>query len=146
ALGPPWQEHPHVARRPPRLAILADPAHREEFRLAYLFGREAAALGWRWDVVGPENLAVDDGVPSAYGEPVDIVLRQYPAEYLHERPAAAALLEAARDGQLRWLHDPRRVAAASRSPGPRGRAMSTGASISPGARCQVSARGFSRLP
>ena len=115
ALGRAWHEHSHGARRPPRLAILADPAHREEFRLAYLFGREAAALGWRWDVVGPENLAVDDGVPSAYGEPVDIVLRQYPAEYLHELPAAAALLEAARDGQLLWLNDPRAVVAQSKS-------------------------------
>jgi glutathionylspermidine synthase len=115
ALARAWRAHSRDTRRRPRLAILADPAHREEFRLAYLFGREAAALGWPWDVVGPENLTVDEGVPCAYGEPVDIVLRQYPAEYLHELPAAAALLEAARDGHLLWLNDPRAVVAQSKS-------------------------------
>ncbi len=65
--------------------------------------------------MGPENLSVDDGVPSAYGEPVDIVLRQYPAEYLHELPAGAALLETARDRHLLWLNDPRAVVAQSKS-------------------------------
>jgi glutathionylspermidine synthase len=115
ALARAWHVHSRGACRRPRLAILADPAHREEFRLAYLFGREAAALGWPWNVVGPANLTVDEGVPWAYGEPVDIVLRQYPAEYLHELPAASALLEAARDGHLLWLNDPRAVVAQSKS-------------------------------
>src|SRR6266852_4239576 len=115
ALARAWRLHSRGARPRPRLAILADPAHREEFRLAYLFGGEASALGWTWDVVGPDNLAADDGTPSAYGERVDIVLRQYPAEYLHELPAAAALLEAVRDGRLLWLNDPRAVVAQSKS-------------------------------
>jgi glutathionylspermidine synthase len=115
ALARAWGLPSRGARRRPRLAILADPAHREEFRLAYLFGGEASTLGWSWDVVGPENLAVDDGVPLAYGERVDIVLRQYPAEYLHELPAAAGLLEAAREGRLLWLNDPRAVVAQSKS-------------------------------
>src|SRR5262249_46288178 len=70
ALARAGREHARGSGRPPRVAVLADPAHREEFRLAYLFGREAAALGWRWDVAGPDNLAVDDGVPLAYGERV----------------------------------------------------------------------------
>src|SRR6266536_3355657 len=63
------------------------------------------------------RIARSSGSPtsSAYRQPVDIVLRQYPAEYLHELPAAAALLEAARDGQLLWLNDPRAVVAQSKS-------------------------------
>src|SRR5215813_8179176 len=44
-----------------------------------------------------------------------MVLRQYPAEYLHELPAAAALLGMARDGHLLWLNDPRAVVAQSKS-------------------------------
>ena len=118
ALGAAWARHRRrfaIRHRRPRLAILADPAHREEFRLAYLFGREAAALGWRWDVVGPENLLVESGRPRAYGEPVDVVLRQYPAEYLHELPSAPALLSATAEGQLLWLNDPRAVVAQAKS-------------------------------
>jgi glutathionylspermidine synthase len=115
ALRRAWRRHGRAARRRPRLAILVDPAHREEFRLAYLFGREASALGWPWEVVDPESLSVTDDLPSAYGERVDMVLRQYPAEYLHELPVAAALLDTARDGHLLWLNDPRAVVAQSKS-------------------------------
>src|SRR5262249_61498469 len=58
ALRRAWQKHGRAAGQRPRLAVLVDPAHREEFRLAYLFGREASALGWAWEVVDPENLSV----------------------------------------------------------------------------------------
>jgi glutathionylspermidine synthase len=118
ALAAAWAAHQRrfrLATRIPRLAILADPAHREEFRLAYLFGREAAALGWAWDVVGPDNLVVDAGRPAAYGRPVDVVLRHYPAEYLYELPAAVALWTAAADGRVLWLNDPRAVVAQAKS-------------------------------
>jgi glutathionylspermidine synthase len=118
ALAAAWAAHRRrfaLAARTPRLAILADPAHREEFRLAYLFGREAAALGWTWDVVGPDNLVVDAGRPTAYGRPVDVVLRHYPAEYLYELPAAAALWTAATEGRVLWLNDPRAVVAQAKS-------------------------------
>lgn len=102
-----WARHCRGARGRPRLAILCDPAHREEFRLAYLFGREAQAVGWEWDVVDPLTLTVQDGRAAGYGRPVDIVLRHYPAEYLHELPAARALL----DTRVLWLNDPRAVVA-----------------------------------
>ena len=95
----------------PRLAILCDPGHREEFRLAYLFGREAAALGWTWEVVDAHSLTVEDGRAVAYGRPVDIVLRHCPTEYLHELPAAGALLESG----VVWLNDPRAVVAQAKS-------------------------------
>ena len=111
ALARAWRRHAGRAAGPPRLAILCDPAHREEFRLAYLFGREAGALGWEWDVVDPPALGVDGGHALAYGERVDVVLRHYPAEYLHELPAAVALLEA----RVLWLNDPRAVVAQAKS-------------------------------
>jgi len=101
----------HDVTGQPRLAILCDPAHREEFRLAYLFGREAAALGWAWDVVDAHSLTVENGRAVAYGRPVDIVLRHYPAEYLHELPAAGALLESG----VRWLNDPCAIVAQAKS-------------------------------
>jgi len=106
-----WARHCRGARGRPRLAILCDPAHREEFRLAYLFGREAQALGWEWDVVDSLTLTARDGRAAAYGRPVDIVLRHYPAEYLHELPAARELLEA----RVLWLNDPRAVVAQAKS-------------------------------
>ncbi len=106
-----WRRHAGRARGRPRLAILCDPAHREEFRLAYLFGAEARALEWEWDVVDPLTLTVEDGRAVAYGTPVDVVLRHYPAEYLHELPAARGLL----DARVLWLNDPRAVVAQAKS-------------------------------
>jgi hypothetical protein len=69
ALATAWSRHSGGARRRPRLAILCDPAHREEFRLAYLFGGEAWALGWEWEVVDPHTLTLEDGVVTAYRLP-----------------------------------------------------------------------------
>jgi glutathionylspermidine synthase len=111
ALASAWRRHREGTRRRPRLAILCDPAHREEFRLAYLFGGEARALGWEWEVVDPHTLIVEKGIVTAYGLPVDIVLRHYPTEYLHELPAAGALLESS----VLWLNDPRTVVAQAKS-------------------------------
>jgi glutathionylspermidine synthase len=111
ALASAWRRESGGARRRPRLAILCDPAHREEFRLAYLFGGEARALGWEWDVVDPHTLMVENGVAVAYGRPVDIVLRHYPTEFLHELPAASALLESS----VLWLNDPRAIVAQAKS-------------------------------
>jgi glutathionylspermidine synthase len=111
ALASAWRRHSRGARRRPRLAILCDPAHREEFRLAYLFGGEARALGWEWDVVDPHTLTVESGIAAAYDRPVDIVLRHYPTEYLHELPAAGALLESS----VLWLNDPRAIVAQAKS-------------------------------
>jgi glutathionylspermidine synthase len=106
-----WRRHAGRSRKRPRLAILCDPAHREEFRLAYLFGEEAHALGWEWDVVDPLTLTVENGRAAAYGTTVDVVLRHYPSEYLHELPAARGLL----DARVLWLNDPRAVVAQAKS-------------------------------
>jgi glutathionylspermidine synthase len=111
ALARTWRRHAGCAVGSPRLAVLCDPAHREEFRLAYLFGREASALGWNWDIVDPSTLGAGGGRALAYGERVDMVLRHYPAEYLHELPEAAALL----DARVLWLNDPRAVVAQAKS-------------------------------
>jgi glutathionylspermidine synthase len=106
-----WRRHAGRARGRPRLAILCDPAHREEFRLAYLFGEVADDLWWEWDVVDPLTLVVEDDRVTAYGRPVDVVLRHYPVEYLHELPAARGLL----DADILWLNDPCAVVAQAKS-------------------------------
>lgn len=126
ALARTWAEHRvSVAARAgipqqqtpirPRVAILTDPSHREEHHLAYLFGSEIARLGWQWEVAGPDNLVVEEGWPVAYGRRVHIVLRQYPAEYLHELPAIEALWECAGAGRLLWLNDPRSILSQAKS-------------------------------
>ena len=99
----------------PRVVILVDPSHREELHLAYLYGAEVARLGWPWDVVGPDNLRVERDRAIAYGAPVDIVVRQYPTEFLQELPAFAELCGLARAGRLLWLNDPRALLAQAKS-------------------------------
>lgn len=120
ALAAAWRRHRRRQRRAalprrPRVAVLVDPAHREELHLAYLFGGEIARLGWPWVVAGPDNLCVSGGRPAAFGAPVDLVLRQYPTEFLHELPAMDALWAATLAGRLLWLNDPRAVLAQAKS-------------------------------
>ena len=117
ALVEAWRVHSERWTRAerPRVAILADPSHGEEFRLAYIYGREIARLGWQWTVVGPDNIGAESERAVAYGETVDIVLRQYPAEFLHELPAIADLWRLASAGSLLFLNDPRAVATQAKS-------------------------------
>src|SRR5215831_7301913 len=117
ALVEAWRVHAAGRARleSPRVAILIDPSHSEEFRLAYLYGREIASLGWRWTVAGPENIQVEGHRVLAHGEPIDIVLRQYPAEFLHELPAMADLWKAIQAGTVLMLNDPRAVVTQSKS-------------------------------
>lgn len=117
ALVAAWRIHAQRRRLAarPRVGILVDPSHREEFRLAYLYGREIEQLGWPWVVVGPENLAVEDEHALAFGAPIDVVLRQYPAEFLHELPAMADLWRVTLRGSLLWINDPRAVATQAKS-------------------------------
>ena len=120
ALVAAWAGHRRRHRRAtpprrPRVAILLDPAHREELHLAYVYGGEIARLGWPWVVAGPDNLGVADGRPVAFGAPVDVVLRQYPTDFLHELPAMDALWTATLAGRLLWLNDPRAVLAQAKS-------------------------------
>lgn len=117
ALVEAWRAH--AGRRPararPRVAVLVDPSHGEEFRLAYLYGREIGRLGWPWTVVGPENIQAEGERAVAYGESVHIVLRQYPVEFLHELPAMAALWRLALSGRLLLLNDPRAAVTQAKS-------------------------------
>ena len=117
ALVTAWRAHTAGRARlqSPRVAILIDPSHSEEFRLAYLYGREIASLGWRWTVAGPENIRVEGHRALVHGEPIDIVLRQYPAEFLHELPAMADLWKAIQAGTVLMLNDPRAVVTQSKS-------------------------------
>src|SRR5262249_27700616 len=62
-----------------------------------------------------ENLTCDGERAMAFGVAIDIVLRQYPAEFLHELPAMADLWALTRRGRLLWLNDPRACAVQAKS-------------------------------
>lgn len=99
----------------PRAAFLVDPAHREELHIAHFYAGLFRSLGWRCVVVGPLNLAVEGRQALAIGEPIDLLLRQFPTEFAHEVPAFPDLLALHRAGDLLILNEPGAVSGQAKS-------------------------------
>lgn len=88
--------------RTPHTAILIAPAYREEQSLAPFLARTIQhGLGWPCEVAGIDNLMVDAaGHVRAFGERVDLIIRQYPTEYFAEGEQAAAVVQAYLGGKV----------------------------------------------
>ncbi|HYG57707.1 MAG TPA: hypothetical protein VD902_06530 [Symbiobacteriaceae bacterium] len=109
-----WDRHGSGAA--PRAAFLVDPAHREELHIAHFYaGLLEAELGWPCTVAGPLNLGVDGGRALAFGEPVTLLMRQFPTEFFHEVPAMDSLLRLHHAGKLLILNDPTAVRGQAKS-------------------------------
>lgn len=110
-----WERYGN-AQRPPRVAVLIAPAYREESSLAPFYALMICeGLGWPCVVAGADNLAVTGNQVLAFGQPVDLILRQYPTEYLYELECGAALLTAHQAGRVLILNDPVAIAGQSKA-------------------------------
>lgn len=98
-----------------RAAFLIDPAHREELHIAHYYAGLLQELGWPCTVAGPLNLTVDGDRALAFGEPIDLLLRQFPTEFAHEVPAFAELMALHERGRLKLLNPPGSVAAQAKT-------------------------------
>lgn len=104
------------AQRKPQTAVLIAPAYREESSLAPFYALLIEeGLGWPCIVAGADNLTVSGGQVLAFGRPVDLILRQYPTEYLHELECGATLLEAHQAGRVLILNDPMAIVGQSKA-------------------------------
>ncbi|MGE5418350.1 MAG: glutathionylspermidine synthase family protein [Acidobacteriota bacterium] len=108
ALTRAWTQHGN-GQLQPRVGILIDPAHIEESHLALLYADLIKPLGWETISVGGRNLEVDEEGLKAFGRPLDLIIRQFPAEFGQEINDFSALLELHDNGKILILNDPRAV-------------------------------------
>lgn len=90
-------------------AILVSPSHEEEVHLAHLYMDMLQGLPVNFVIAGPENIFVDDHEVTAFGAHVDIILRQFPTENLHQIKDAARLLKLFESGLVAIVNDPRAI-------------------------------------
>lgn len=103
-----WSKYGSGAE-PPRVGMLFDPNHCDEAHLAYLFADLLKPLGYPCRFVGGRNIRVTGGKLSAFGEPLDLILHQYPTEFSHEINDYPALLKLYERGLILLLNDPRAI-------------------------------------
>lgn len=93
----------------PTVGMLFDPNHYDEAHLAFLFADLLEPLGYPSRFVGGRNLRVKGERPSAFGDPLDLILHQYPTEFSHEINDYLAMLKLYEQGSLLLLNDPRAI-------------------------------------
>lgn len=93
----------------PRVAILVDPGHYEELHLAYLYIDLLKPLGFEFIIAGGDNLEVRENRLFAFGLEVDIILRQYPTEFLYEINNISDILELVNTKTVLMINDPRAI-------------------------------------
>lgn len=99
-----------------RVAAVVDPGHTEELYTAAL-GLECLTsyIGIEGIIATPANLWMHHGRAVAFGEPIDVIWRLWPIEFLQEWPQGTALLQAHARHQLVILNDPRYGVAQAKS-------------------------------
>lgn len=95
--------------RVPSVVVMAGPSHYEEVHLAFLYADLLRPLGWPVTIAGPQNFSVSRGKVMALGRPVDLILRQYPTEYLHQVNDIEAILDLCARGRVILVNHPRAV-------------------------------------
>ncbi len=99
----------------PHVGILVEPTRPEETHLAFLYQQVLGAVGIPALISGGNNLRVMGDAIQAFGEPVNILLRQYPAEHLGELPDIEAILKLASSGEIILMNDPRAILGQAKS-------------------------------
>lgn len=109
-----WQAF-NGANQKPRIGILVDPSHYEEVHLAFLYMDLFQALDCEVMIVGGNNLRVENERVWAFDREINVILRQYPTEFLAEVPAMADLLRLFDQGKILIINDPRAIIGQTKS-------------------------------
>ncbi|MCX7746758.1 MAG: glutathionylspermidine synthase family protein [Clostridia bacterium] len=104
-----WKKYGHQNKKRPRVAILVDPGHFEELHLAYLYISLLKPLGYDFIIAGGENFSVYDEKVFVFNAEVDVILRQYPTEFMHEISHFEEILNLYKKGKVLILNDLRAI-------------------------------------
>lgn len=109
-----WERH-GSGNPEPTVGILVDPNHYEETHLAFLYIDLLKPLGYETMLVGGSNLQVRGDRVTAFGKPIDILLRQFPTEFNHELNDYRRILKLFSRGRVLMLNDPRAIVPQAKS-------------------------------
>lgn len=99
----------------PVVAVLISPNHYEELHLAYLYSDWLKEIGYEVVVAGDKNLYIEEGAVKAFDIKVDIILRQFPTEFLYEVNSCEEILELFDKEEVLIINDPRAIIAQVKS-------------------------------
>ena len=97
------------------IAILVDSNHYEELHLSYLYIDLLKPLGYEFIIAGAKNFRVEEDAVFAFDKKVDVILRQYPTEFMHEVNDAENILELYGKGKVLIINDPRVIIGQAKS-------------------------------
>lgn len=98
------------------IAFLIDPCHYEEFHISYYLKDLCTNTQLNILQVGPKNLSVKGDKVFAFDDKkVDVILRLFPTEYLHEVNNIDEILDCFENSNVLILNDPRVIAIQAKS-------------------------------
>jgi len=99
----------------PTIAVVLSPTHDEEVHLSYLFMDLLKDLNCDFVIAGIDNLYVQDHLVWAFGKPVDLILKQFPTEFLHQNEHMQDILALYEKGNVVIINDPRSIIGQTKS-------------------------------
>lgn len=89
------------------VVILVSPFHDEEVHLAHFYMDLLHDLNCNFVIAGTDNIYVKDNMVWAFDQKIDIILRQFPTEFLHEIEDLDKILQLYENGNVMIVNDPR---------------------------------------
>lgn len=99
----------------PTVAILVSPHHSEEIHLAHFYMDLLKDLNLEFVIASTDNIHVEGHRAFAFDKPIDILLRQFPTEYLYQIKDIKEILTLFEEGNLLIINDPRAIIAQTKS-------------------------------
>jgi len=99
----------------PTVVILVSPNHNEEIHLAHFYMDLLKDLNLEFVIASTDNIRVKDNQVFAFDKPIDIILRQFPTEFLYEIKDIKEILRLFEEGNLLIINDPRAIIAQTKS-------------------------------
>jgi glutathionylspermidine synthase len=109
------REFRRASRRNLRVAILVDPCHSEETHLAHLYHDLLCDPSAEFIIAGARNFSVAGGRLFAFDLEIDVVLRQFPTEFLYEVGCFGEMLDLFEKGTILIINDPRAILGQAKS-------------------------------
>ncbi|WP_080742940.1 glutathionylspermidine synthase family protein [Clostridium novyi] len=98
------------------IGILISPSHYEELHLAHFYMDLLEEFkNLKFTIVGPNNLYVEHDKVCAFGENIDLILRQFPTEHFHEINDIEKIMKLFEEGKIPIINDPRIIIGQAKS-------------------------------
>ncbi|MCE1246963.1 MAG: glutathionylspermidine synthase family protein [Firmicutes bacterium] len=97
------------------IAVLVDPNHYEEHHLAFIYFDILKDPRYEFIVSGAKNFHVENDIVYAFDRKIDVILRQYPTEFLQEVNDIEKILDLYDQDKILFINDPRAIVGQAKS-------------------------------